>query len=952
MSGRTVLDDAATGLFGREAELEAVATLLGDAAARPAALVITGEPGLGKTALAAAAVAQARAAGVPTLIARPDRFERDLAFAGLGDLLEPALDAVRGELPEPQRMALDVALLRSSAPGARVDQRAVSVAVLSALRALATGRTLVVIDDLQWLDVPSARSLEFALRRLATEPVRVFATLRDGEAQELGLVVERALGDECTRPVALRPLTVASLDSMLQSRLGAALPAPTLAELGRVSAGNPFYALELATAFLQRQEPLAADEPFPVPGSLRGLLSARVAGQPSQARDVLLVAASLAQPSREALVGALGENIVREGLRQALAAGMLEGGDERLRFAHPLLASTVYLETPQDERRALHRRLADVVGEIGERARHLALGTSVPDRDVAAALDDAARSAALRGAPSVAATFAERAHALTPPEDAGQSARRLVDAAEHHLLAGDAGRARRLLDQALETASGPVRARARHRLAVVAYWAEGVQAALAHLEAAGPEAVGDAALLAAIERDLAVALMQGPSVRLARPHAERAVEQGEASGDRTLVADALNVGAMTELLSGGGLRRDWLERAETLLGSAAREPSSRPGVLDCRICHPIALKWADEFAGARKRFEALLRIAQERHEEALLAPILFQLGEMECWAGNLHAADRHAQEGMRAARQAGQGALMALSLNTAGLVAALRGDTAAASAAARRAHGLCERNGDSRHMMRAIRTLGLVELVAGEFAAACRWFGQIAELAEAAGYGDPGVLRYEADEIEALIGMRDHARAHARLDELEARARRVQRVSALATAERSRGLLLAARGDVTEARSALLAALEHHDRSPEPLQRARTQLALGRIERRRRQKRSAREALESAHRTFEQLGAHAWSAQAVDELSRIGGRPLSTRELTQTESRIAALATAGATNREIAAVLYLSPKTVEAHVSRIYRKLGVNSRRELRHRLRDGRGAIAATDGPSSAAAA
>jgi DNA-binding NarL/FixJ family response regulator len=276
--------------------------------------------------------------------------------------------------------------------------------------------------------------------------------------------------------------------------------------------------------------------------------------------------------------------------------------------------------------------------------------------------------------------------------------------------------------------------------------------------------------------------------------------------------------------------------------------------------------------------------------------------------------------------------MVALALNLTALVQALIGDLDAARAAAQEAFERCEHSGDLRHRMRSLKVLGLIELNKGNASAACGHFERVMRLAAEAGYADPGVLRFEADEIEALVQIGALDRAQERLDQLQERAAAVGRVSALAVAERSRGLLLAALGDTAGARDVLQATLLRHGSADQPIEEARTLLALGNVERRRRQKRSAREALQRAADIFDATGATRWAARARADLARVGGRQPAPGHLTTSEQRICELISDGRTNREIAEQLFLSPKTVEAHVSRIFAKVGVRSRRELRSR--------------------
>src|SRR5580765_6583323 len=270
-------------LQGRERELEVLAAYVEAVREGPRAFVVEGEPGIGKTTVWEAAVAAARERGHRVLTCRPAGSEVQLSFAALGDLLEDVLDETLGELPRPQRRALEIALLLEDPQGLPPDQRAIGLAVLGAVRFLAASRpVLVAVDDVQWLDGPSAAVLQFALRRLRREPLGVLATLRPGAPEDV-LELERALPTERLR---LGPLTAASIHRIVRSQLDVALPRPVLLRVYESSHGNPFHALELARAF-------AAAGEFEPEGSQQ-LLRTRVDALPRGVHEVLLVVAVLA----------------------------------------------------------------------------------------------------------------------------------------------------------------------------------------------------------------------------------------------------------------------------------------------------------------------------------------------------------------------------------------------------------------------------------------------------------------------------------------------------------------------------------------------------------------------------------------------------------------------------------------------------------------------------------
>ena len=335
-----------------------------------------------------------------------------------------------------------------------------SVATLGVLRALAaSGPVIIAIDDVQWLDAPSARVLAFVVRRLEDAPIRVLVALRAGSGGDpLGL--GRTGPAPSLHRVSIGPLGEEAMTRLLRDRAGGDLARPVLLRLHRISEGNPLFALEIARALTGRGLRPAPGEPLPVPEDLQELLGARLAALPSSAADGLLVVAAAARPTEELVVAAAGRrDRASAGIRRAEEAGILQRAGGRLGFTHPLLGSTVYATATPEARRSVHRRLADLVDDPEERARHLALAASGPDRHVARALEEAGRHARRRGAPDAAAELLELARKLTPPEDGAGILRRSVEAAEYHFDAGDATRATALLEEAIATA----RARPRPR---------------------------------------------------------------------------------------------------------------------------------------------------------------------------------------------------------------------------------------------------------------------------------------------------------------------------------------------------------------------------------------------------------------------------------------------------------------------------------------------------------
>src|SRR5919201_2416333 len=393
--------------IGRDAELARLRAFL---ERRPedgaAALVLEGEAGIGKTAVWRVATEAARERGFRVLLARPSKAERTLSFAALADLLGDAHEVIE-QLPPVQRRPLAVALLLKEADGPAPDRRAIGVALLATLRTLAEERPLLLgIDDIQWIDPPTAAALAFALRRLADQPLCVVMTERTGSDAALGHEVARAV--RCER-LALGPLSLGAVRRLLQEQLDATFPRPILRRIYDQSGGNPFFALELARALRSRGELLSPTDGLSVPDELERLLAERLERLPAETGEPLAGVAALAEPTLEL--------VPEEPLEPALADGVLVLHGDRFRFAHPLLATVAYRRLRPRARRALHRRRGQVVQGPEQRARHVELGAEGPDPALAATLDAAAAQAQARGAPEAAAELAEHAITLTPPDD-------------------------------------------------------------------------------------------------------------------------------------------------------------------------------------------------------------------------------------------------------------------------------------------------------------------------------------------------------------------------------------------------------------------------------------------------------------------------------------------------------------------------------------------------------
>ena len=450
-------------IIGRREELLALEAFLGAVPAGGQALLLEGDAGIGKSALWYEGLRLARERGFRVLTARAARSETQIAFATVGDLFAPVLEAALPRLVPVQRRALETALLLRESEGRPPDARLLGVALLSVVRALAQdGPVLVALDDVQWVDPSSAEVLRFVLWRLEAEPVGVLGTVRERPV-EAPLELDRAFA--AFRRLTVGPLTVGSIHRLIWGRLALNLPRRVLLRVHEISGGNPFFALELGRGLVDGT--IRADgSDVALPESLTALVTERLRALPSRVRETLVVAAALAAPS-VVLLEPLGPAVVDD-IELARKRGVLELDGDRIRFTHPLLAPVCYTAMPLHRRRRLHRRLAELDVDPEERARHLAIAATGPDEEIAAALETAATQARARGATQAAAELAERAVALTPPAAGERVNRRRTLAAEHAFHAGDVGRAIDLLEQAAGSAApGPLRAEVLSRLADV-----------------------------------------------------------------------------------------------------------------------------------------------------------------------------------------------------------------------------------------------------------------------------------------------------------------------------------------------------------------------------------------------------------------------------------------------------------------------------------------------------
>ena len=382
-------------------------------------------------------------------------------------------------------------------------------------------------------------------------------------------------------------------------------------------------------------------------------------------------------------------------------------------------------------------------------------------------------------------------------------------------------------------------------------------------------------------------------------------------------------------MAGLGIRDDLVRRA---LALERHSPIAR--VAD-RASAGLAvwLKWADELDEARRILLELLEAAHAEHDESSLPFAVSHLPQLELWAGNWPLAERYAQEHLELAEQLQQDGQRAQAFYNIAYVEAHLGRGERARAALEQVEQYVAAHASDWTRMHVLAVRGFLEWSLGNANATVELLLETRRLRAVMGVRDPSQSRMDADCGEALIALGDHDTARLVAGDLQERAEPLQRASALAAAARLRGLLAAAGGDFDQARDEFAVALAEHDRIAHPFERARTMLAKGQAERRAKRKADAKRSLEEALAVFERLGARLWAQRTRAELGRVGLRRSAPDELTPSELRVAELVATGMTNRGVAGKLFISPKTVEATLARVYRKLDIGSRAELGARL-------------------
>jgi DNA-binding CsgD family transcriptional regulator len=915
-------------VIGRDAEVDFVQAFLDEVSDGPAGLVLSGDPGIGKTILWRLGVEAARRRFGRVLSCRAVEAETALSFAGLSGLLGESVVEAADSLLAPRRKALEVALLLAEPAGPPPDTLAIALAVHDLLVGLArNGPVVIALDDAQWLDSPSAGILEVALNRLRDEPVGLLLTVRSTKGAPVPLGLERTLPEDRLTSLRVGPLSLGALHRLLKERLGLELTRHELARLQEVSGGNPYFALELGRELMRTQSRPAVGRGMRVPQSLRELLGHRLGQLPADTADVLLEVAALARPTVELVAAAHGNlEHVQDALAVAADDEIVELDDTHVAFVHPLLGSICYERAPVWKRRAVHRALAAVVTDVEERARHLALAAEGADAAVAGELDRAAEQAAARGATASAAELSELAVEMTV-DDPGLARQRRLRTARFHRLAGDPERAQAMLEEVLgQVPAGAERADVLFELAATRLGNAPAQIALYQQALADVE--HDDARSAWLLAFWAWArLLESDNLR-ALADARSALEKAERVGDPRLVATVIARLGQIEMWA-GEVTPGLLERGAELEvhQELALDHMTSPRFWLARL--RIRQGRLDE---ARAMLGELDAEAAARGNEWTHVTIRWYRSVIEWYAGHLRLALELAQDALEQGEQAQfpdnlgwGGRFKGLIETDLGLV-----DQARVSVS----EGLAEAEARRSELFRVlcVGVLGRLELALGDLQAAGQYLSDLPGLLLSSGLNDPTQPIW-ADAIETLIGLGELEQARIYLEAYEESSQRSTSAWVAACVSRCRGLLSAAEGDSEAAVASLETAVTQLRETPFALERARTLLCLGTLRRQALQKKGARSALEQALAIFDRLGARLWAVKARAELARVSGRRGAGDDLTETERRVAAMAAEGASNRQIAAELFMGVSTVEAHLSHVYRKLGIRSRAGLGVRL-------------------
>jgi DNA-binding CsgD family transcriptional regulator len=892
---------------------------------RSGVLVLSGEPGIGKTALWRAA--REMAEGIRVLSARGVSSESELPFAGLAELFAPVVDLVSC-LPPRQRAAMEGAL--ALGPAVSVDALAVGVATLGLLAAVADrGPVLCAVDDLQWVDVSSAQALTFAARRLHAEGVAMIFTKRPDD--ELGPpFLELDL-------LVLAGLSAAAAAEVLSNAAATPVDAKVARSLHDSTGGNPLALVELprllSAGQLEGSEPL--QDPLPPGPTTERAFRRRIAELDPDTRSALLLAAASGEGDLDVVLDALRElGIAASSLESAEEAGIISVENGRVEFRHPLLRSAAYHGALALSRRRAHAALAAVLADSDARQPwHLAAAALGPDEAVAAALERVGIDARGRGAHAGAARALGRAAQLTPEPDS--RARRLGEASADLHFAGRP-------EQALVVAADAL---AQVRSLELRADIELVHSSFLTLVGQPNEAyrrlMAEAARLEQDEPGRA-AIMQMAAVipcylvgdgRLAYRTAELAHASAQRVGGPVgIFADAVLAQAL--VIRGDVARgRELLEGCLPML--LELDPIWGPHIAVSQgMC--ISYLWVEQFDTARRLLERIVVGARAAGAPGLLPFPLWVLADLDFRTGAWDAAYSGLHEALELAHETGQSVHLPRLLAGLARIEAQRGQSVQCRDHLAESLARGTQLGTLRGAeLITLEPLGLLEFAQHRFPEAAAHLDRLAGLLREEEVGEPSLLGAAPERIEALARSGRTDEATEALIEFERHATSTGSCWGQAAAARCRGSMASPETFEDDFESSL----RWHDELSMPFERARTELAYGECLRRAKQRTEARQHLRRALESFQLLGAQPWIDNSERELAATGetarrrGDPAAAAELTPQELRVALAVAEGASNREAATALFLSPKTIEFHLGSVYRKLGIRSRTELARRF-------------------
>jgi DNA-binding CsgD family transcriptional regulator len=907
-------------LLGRGTERAVIdALLVGASRGVSGALLLTGDAGAGKTALLE--YAADTTAGMTVVRARGIEAESSLPFAALADVLRPMIAQI-DRLPPVQSASLSAALaIGPPLPG---DRFTTYVAALNVVALFAeTQPVLIIVDDLHWIDPESAEAFFFAARRLHAERVAM-------------LFAARNRADLPVDPAALPTLDLGGLDRdaslLLLSRSTPAIATSVAQAIWRASGGNPLALTEIPGLLSDRQlrghDPLP--DPLPVGSKLVTAYQSRLDGLPPPTRTALLLAAA----SDDGDLGPISAAARTAGVDPRSALGAAEDAglidiDGTLSFRHPLIRSAVYEAATRDARRNAHRRLAEALPKeaAARRAWHRAEASLGPDEDVASELEAVASEQRVRRAYAAAFHAFSRAAELSP--QTAHRVRRLSEAAASALFAGRGAAAVAQYDRALALVADPIaHADLVLRRGQIAMW-------LWNPMAVHRAIVAEADQIAQVDPRKAALLLihaTGPCYMAAeilegKRTAQRALDMARTAADQITIAAAEVTLAEVLLLHGEDAQTAAMLR-QYLPQLAAADPDIVNSV--ATIYGPYSQICAEDFGPALNTLQAEITRHRSAGALSLLPYPLAVLSELDFRTGRWLSGYANAAESVRLALETGADNTRTYSLICLARFEATTGRDDECRTHLDEAWELAERFETGSIFTYVLTIRGLLALGREQWAVARESLEQVQHMCQRQEMREPGLLRFHADLVEACVRIGDQRRAEQVLAELEEQAKVTGRRWARIAALRSRGML--AEGSAVESYLKEAVALAREARDPFEL--ARTELSFGEGLRRMRRRGDARQHFRSALEIFLELGAAPWIRRTKQELAATGERfqretPTAGATLTPQELQVSLAVARGFTNKEVAAHLFLSQKTIETHLGNAYGKLGLRSRSEL-----------------------